>query len=134
MHESLHERFGLTRVINAAGTFTPVGVSRSSEAVARTTAEALGEFLVIEELQAAADRALARHTGAEAGAVTHCVAAGITQAIAAAMTGSDPERVAALPDTNGMADRVVIPAGHAVDYGHPILTDIRLAGARPVAA
>ncbi len=134
MHRSLHERFGLTRVINAAGTFTPVGVSRSSEAVARATAEALRHFLVIEELQAAADRALARHAGAEAGAVTHCVAAGITQAIAAAMAGSDPERVAALPDTSGMADRVVIPAGHAVDYGHPILTDIRLAGATPVVA
>ena len=54
MHRSLHERFGLTRVINAAGTFTPVGVSRSSDAVARATAAALGDFFVIEELQAAA--------------------------------------------------------------------------------
>jgi L-seryl-tRNA(Ser) seleniumtransferase len=134
MHGSLHERFGLTRVINAAGTFTPVGVSRSSEAVARATAAALGDFFVIEELQAAADRALAKHAGADAGTVTHCAAAGITQAIAATMTGSDPERVAALPDSSGMADRVVIPAGHAVDYGHPILTDIRLAGATPVVA
>ena len=134
MHRSLHERFGLTRVINAAGTFTPVGVSRSSDAVARATAAALVDFFVIEELQAAADRALAKHAGADAGAVTHCAAAGITQAIAATMTGSDPERVAALPDASGMADRVVIPAGHAVDYGHPILTDIRLAGATPVVA
>jgi uncharacterized pyridoxal phosphate-dependent enzyme len=31
-----------------------------------------------------------------------------------------------------MADRVVLPAGHAVDYGHPLTTDIRLAGATPV--
>lgn len=134
MHRSLHEQFNLSRVINAAGTFTPVGVSRSSEAVARATAAALGDFFVIEELQAAADRALARLAGAEAGAVTHCAAAGITQAIAATMSGGDPERVAALPDASGMPDRVVIPAGHAVDYGHPILTDIRLAGAKPVVA
>src|SRR5690606_8381865 len=134
MHRSLHEQFNRSRVINAAGAFTPVGVSRSSEAVARATAAALGDFFVIEELQAAVDRALARHAGAEAGTVTHCAAAGITQAIAATMSGGDPERVAALPDASGMPDRVVIPAGHAVDYGHPILTDIRLAGAKPVVA
>src|SRR5690606_31560731 len=102
MQRSLHEHFNLTRVINAAGAFTPVGVSRSSEAVARATAAALGDFFVIEELQAAVDRALARHAGAEAGTVTHCAAAGITQAIAATMAGNDPERVAALPDAKGM--------------------------------
>jgi uncharacterized pyridoxal phosphate-dependent enzyme len=101
---------------------------------AQATAAALGDFFVIDELQEGADRALARHSGAEAGAVTHCVAAAITQAVAAAMAGSDPERVAALPDATGMPSRVVIPAGHAVDYGHPILTDIRLAGATPVVA
>lgn len=134
MYPSLHERYGLSRVINAAGTYTPLGVSRSSDAVAQATVAALGDFFVIDELQEAADRALARHSGAEAGAVTHCVAAAITQAVAAAMAGSDPERVAALPDATGMPDRVVIPAGHAVDYGHPILTDIRLAGATPVVA
>ena len=50
------------------------------------------------------------------------------------MTGTAPEAIAALPDSSGLRNRVVIPAGHAVDYGHPILTDIRLAGARPVVA
>jgi L-seryl-tRNA(Ser) seleniumtransferase len=131
---SVHERYGLSRVINARGTYTPLGVSRSPEAVRRVVAEALADFFVVDELQSAACVAATRVTGAEAGAVTHCVAAAITLSVAAAMAGSDPARIAALPDSNGMPDRVVLPAGHAVDYGHPIVTDVRLAGATPILA
>jgi L-seryl-tRNA(Ser) seleniumtransferase len=131
---SIHELYGLTQVINARGTFTPLGVSRSSPQVGKAVAAALGDFFVIDELLAALSRQVAEATGAEAATVTHCAAAGITLAVAAAMTGSDPRRIAALPDGTGMATRVVIPAGHAVDYGHPIQTDVRLAGATPVLA
>jgi uncharacterized pyridoxal phosphate-dependent enzyme len=131
---SLHDRHGLSKVINAAGTFTPLGVSRSSPRVAAAAAEALGAFFVMDELQDAAGRAIARATGAEAGTLVHCAAAAITLAVAAAMTRGAPEKIAALPDTSGMPNRVVLPAGHAVDYGHPIVTDIRLAGATPILA
>ena len=130
----IHDRYALTRVINAAGAFTPLGVSRSSAAVGRAAGEALGEFFVMDELQDAAGAAIARLSGGEAGAVTHCVAAGITLSIAAAMAGGAAARVAALPDTTGMPTRVVIPAGHVIDYGHSILQAIRLAGATPVVA
>jgi len=131
---NIHERYGLTRVINARGTFTPLGVSRSSERVAKTVAQALGEFFIIEELQSLVSQAAVDLAGGEAAAVTHCVSAATTIAVAAAMAGSDPKKVAALPDASGMPDRVVLPAGHAVDYGHPNTTDIRLAGAFPVLA
>ncbi|MCB2043328.1 MAG: hypothetical protein KDH48_22495 [Rhodoferax sp.] len=131
---AIHARLGLHPVINAAGTFTPLGVSRSSPAVADAVAQSLQEFFVIDELQALACRALADWSGAQAGAVTHCVSAGITMAVAAAMAGDTPQAVAALPDSRGMPGKVVLPAGHAIDYGHPILTDIRLAGATPVLA
>jgi len=130
----IHERYDLTNVINAAGTFTPLGVSRSSVAVGQAVAEALSEFFLIDELQDVASAAISQWTGAEAGAVTHCVAAGITLAIAAAMAGTAPDRVAALPDTGDMPNRVVLPAGHAINYGHSILQDVRLAGATPVLA
>ncbi|CAM5330787.1 hypothetical protein SALBM135S_00024 [Streptomyces alboniger] len=87
----------------------------------------------MDELQEAADRALARFTGAEAkGTVVHCTASAITLAVAAAMTGESPERVEALPDTTGMPGAVVLPTGHAVNYGHPIVQAVRLAGAVPV--
>lgn len=130
----IRDRYRLTRIINAAGTYTPLGVSRSSERVSAAAAAALREFFVIDELQAAASDAVARWSGAEAGAVAHCAAAGITLAVAAAMAGDDPRNVAALPNAAGMRSRVVLPAGHAVDYGHPIAQDVRLAGATPILA
>ncbi len=131
---SLHARYGLRPVINACGTFTPLGVSRSPPDVGVAVAQALGEFFVMDELQLVAGQALAAWSGAQDGAVTHCVAAGITMSVAAAMAGEAPDAVAALPDSHGLPSRVVMPAGMAINYGHPIVTDIRLAGATPVLA
>lgn len=131
---SIHDRYGLSNVINASGTFTPLGVSRSSAKVATVASEALSAFFIMDELQAVASRAIASATGAEAGAVTHCVAAAITLSVAAAMTRGTPDKVTALPDASGLPDRVVLPSGHAVNYGHPILQDVRLAGASVVMA
>ncbi|WP_043364376.1 aminotransferase class V-fold PLP-dependent enzyme [Belnapia sp. F-4-1] len=120
------------QLINARGTFTPLGVSRSSPRVAAAAAAALADFAIMEDLQAAAGAVIARLSGAEAGTVVHCAAAAITLAVAATMTGTSPDRVAALPDTLGMRNRVVLPATHAVNYGHPIQQAVRLAGAVPV--
>ena len=117
------------RVLNAAGTFTTVGVSRSSPGVAQAAAWALQRHLVIDELQDLASRELAAFSGAEAGTVVHCAAAGITLSVAAAMTGPDPALIARLPDTEGLRSRVLVPTPHLVEYGHPLATDIRLAGA-----
>lgn len=132
--QELHDQYGLTQVINARGPFTPLGVSRSGDRVAAAAAQALSGFFVMEELQDLAGRTIARITGAEAGTVVHCTSSAITLSVAASMTGQSPARIAALPDTTGMPTAVVIPAGHAIDYGHPILQDIRLAGATPVLA
>ncbi|MBA4265752.1 MAG: threonine aldolase [Comamonadaceae bacterium] len=124
----------MTPVINAAGSFTPLGVSRSSFQVAQSAAKALQSFFVINELQALASERLSTFCGCEAAAVTHCVSAAITQAVAACIAGTDPDAVAALPDPQGRANAVVIPEVHCVNYGHPLTTDIRLAGATVIRA
>ncbi|MEV0802572.1 aminotransferase class V-fold PLP-dependent enzyme [Kribbella sp. NPDC050281] len=126
---SIHDRYRLSVVINAKGTYTPLGVSRSSDGVAAAVAQALPEFFVMDELGDRASEAIAQFTGAQAGAVVHCTAAGITLAVAATMTGGDPRRIAALPDTTDLHHRVVLPACHVVNYGHTNLQGIRLAGA-----
>ncbi|ADB30172.1 aromatic amino acid beta-eliminating lyase/threonine aldolase [Kribbella flavida DSM 17836] len=126
---SIHERHRLSVVVNARGTFTPLGVSRSSAGVAGAVAEALPEFFVMEELRDRVSDAIASATGAQAGTVVHCTSSAITLAVAAAMAGTDPRRIAALPDTRDMHNRVVIPAVHVVDYGQSNLQAIRLAGA-----
>ncbi|KAK9312005.1 aminotransferase class V-fold PLP-dependent enzyme [Lipomyces starkeyi] len=129
---SVIDRIQSPKIINARGTFTPLGVSRSSPAVAAAAAAALSEFALLDDMQSAAGTAIARMSGAEAGTVVHCTAAAITLAIAATMTGTSPERVAALPDTSGMRHLVVLPATHTVNYGHPIKQAVLLAGATPV--
>lgn len=127
---SIHDRYRLSVVINARGTYTPLGVSRSSNGVAAAVAQALPKFFKMDELGNRASEAIAQVTGAEAGTVVHCTAAGITLAIAAAMTGGDPSRTAALPDTTGMSNRVVLPACQVINYGHSNVQGIRLAGAQ----
>lgn len=131
---NLHEKYGLTKILNARGTYTPLGVSRSSLGVGRSVSEALSQFFLIDELQSEISKVVAHMTGAEAAAVVHCTSAGITLAVASAMTGDNPSKIASLPDSSNMPNRVIIPACHVVDYGHSILTDIRLAGATPVVA
>jgi len=120
------------RVINAWGTATPFGVSRSDDAVAQAACAMLGRYVVMEQLQAHAGRRIARWSGAEAGCVTHCTAAAITLSVAACMAGTDPQRVARLPDSDGMPSRVPLLAAHAVHYGQAITQAVRLSGATPV--
>ncbi|MEO8023436.1 hypothetical protein [Polaromonas sp.] len=122
----------LKRVINAWGTPTPYGVSRSDPAVAEAVALMLQRHVVLADLQTLAGRELAAWSGAESACVTHCSAAAITLAVAACTAGTDAARVAQLPDSTGMPSRVLLLAAHQVHYGQAITQAVRLAGAQPV--
>lgn len=117
-------------VINVSGTMTALGASIAGPEVAAAMTEMLPRFVRMSELHALAGEAIAAATGAEAGFVTASASAGITIAVAAAMTGTDLCRVEQLPDTDGMRDRVVLQAGHNCHYGAPISQAVRLAGAK----
>ena len=102
----------LKQVINASGTMTTLGAAAANpEAIAAATA-ILTRAVDMAELHRAASLAIARATGAEAGCVTACAAAGISVAVAAAMTGDDLARIERLPDTDGLKDQVVLQKGH----------------------
>lgn len=128
----LFDRFGIRRVINASGTETVHGASRASDRVVAAVAGVLPHWIEVAELQRAASETIVRATGAEAGFVTGCSAAGISIAVAAAMTGADLGRVERLPDTTGMKNRVILQKGHEVNYGATVSQMIRLTGAVPV--
>jgi D-glucosaminate-6-phosphate ammonia-lyase len=121
---------GLKPVVNVSGTMTSLGASIAAPEVIDAAAAILPRFGVLSELHARASRAVAEATGAEAGFITASASAGITLAIAAAMTGPDLSRIEQLPDTEGMKNRVILQAGHSCDYGAPITQAIRLAGAK----
>ena len=128
MTEDPFLRWNLTPVINASGTMTGIGASRVLPVVRASVDAILGEFVGMDELQARASAVIARATGAEAGCVTACSAAAMSQTVAACLTGTDPARIEALPEVAGER-RVLLSAGHMVNYGAPVDQAIRIAGA-----
>jgi D-glucosaminate-6-phosphate ammonia-lyase len=132
MNDDPRPAINLRRIINAAGTMTALGSSAAVPEAVGAATDILPWFVEMDDLQRMASRAIGKATGAEAGFVTASASAGITLAIAAAMTGADPSRIARLPDSAGMRSGVIIQRGHLIDYGAPIEQAIRLAGARVV--
>ncbi len=128
----VRNRLGLRPVINVSGTMTHLGASIAVPEAIRAASEVMPEWVEVNDLHRKASAAIARATGAEAGFVTASAAAGITLAVAGAMTGADLARVEQLPDATGMRDEVVIQMGHMTGYGAAIEQGIRLAGARVV--
>lgn len=124
----IYATLGVPRRINAAGTLTRLGGSLMEPEVLQAMVDAAGASVDIAELQAAASRVIARATGAQAGIVTSGAAAALTLASAACMARWDVARMAALPDTRGMANRVLMARTHRNSYDHAA----RLAGAQIV--
>ena len=119
---------GLRPIINVSGTMTGLGASIVvPEAVAAMTA-ILPQFVEIGDLQKKASHIIARLCRTEAGFVTASCSAGITLAVAGAMTGSDLAAIERLPDTTGLKDEVCHHGRAHGDYGAPIEQGIRLVG------
>lgn len=129
---NLHEKLGLRPVINVSGTMTGLGASIAVPEVAQAMTEILPQFVEINDLQRAASKVIARLTGAEAGFITASCSAGITLAVAGAMTGNNLSLIERLPDSSGLKNEVIVQMGHVVSYGAPVDQAIKLAGAKPV--
>lgn len=121
----IYARLGVKRRINAAGTLTRLGGSLMADAVLDAMREAAQGSVDIGELQAAAGRAIARATGAEAGLVTSGAAAALTLAAASCIAGYDVAKMARLPDARGIPNEILIPRTHRNAYDHAL----RAAGA-----
>jgi L-seryl-tRNA(Ser) seleniumtransferase len=128
----IRDALGLRPVINVSGTMTALGASIVVPEAIAAMAAVLPHFVEVDELQKQASKVIARLCGAEAGFVTASCSAGITLAVAGAMTGDDLLAVERLPDAAGLKDEVLIMTGHMVSYGAPVEQAIRLAGAKVV--
>jgi L-seryl-tRNA(Ser) seleniumtransferase len=129
--KSVIERWGLTPVINAAGTMTTLGASRVAPEVRAAVDDVLGRFVKLSELHELANRAIRAATGAEAGYVTSSSSAAITLAVAAALTGDDLDAIEALPRTKCVA-RVAVMMSHMINYGGSVSQAIAASGAEVV--
>jgi D-glucosaminate-6-phosphate ammonia-lyase len=132
MATDIRAKLGLRPVINVSGTMTFLGASIVPPSVVDAVAAVLPQFVEIDHLQRLASKVIARLCGAEAGFVTASCSAGVSVAVAGAMTGSDLLAIERLPETTGLKNEVLILTGHMVSYGAPVAQGIALTGAKVV--
>lgn len=129
---SVLETLGAVPVINAGGRLTALGGSTLSTAVTDAMAEAGRGYCDVADLKRRAGAWIAVRCGADDAYVTTGAAAGIALMVAAVVAGTDPVRVASLPDSVE-PNRILILGGHMIDFGAPLEQMVRMGGGRPLA-
>jgi D-glucosaminate-6-phosphate ammonia-lyase len=124
----VYDRLGVAKRINGAGLLTRLGGSLMDARVLAAMREAAGHFVDMTELQTRASAIIARHTGAEAGIVTGGASAALTLAAAACLARLDVRVMERLPETEGIANEIIMFRAHRNTYDHAL----RTAGARIV--
>ncbi|MGO4484892.1 aminotransferase class V-fold PLP-dependent enzyme [Rhizobium pisi] len=132
MPTDMRPSIGLRPVINVSGTMTSLGASIGVPEAVSAMASILPHFVEINDLQRKASAIIARLTGGEAGFVTASCSAGISLAVAGAITGDNLLAIEKLPDTTSEKNEVLVQMGHVVSYGAPVDQAIRLAGGKVV--
>jgi L-seryl-tRNA(Ser) seleniumtransferase len=117
---TIYERLGVRSIINAKGPSTRLSGGPMRAEVAEAMVEASRHCVEMAELQARASEIIAEITGAEAGLVTAGAAASLLLGTAACVTGLDAGRMNRLPDTDGMANEVVMVRSQRNFYDHMI--------------
>jgi L-seryl-tRNA(Ser) seleniumtransferase len=116
----VYEQLSVTPLINARGNNTVLGGSTPSARVRRAILEAEGSYVDMQQLLERSGAVIANLIGAEAAYVTCGAAAALALGTAACMAGADADRIARLPDTRGLANIVLIQAGHHYHYEHVV--------------
>lgn len=115
--ESIYTRLlGVRPHLAGHGHTTVYGGSRMPPEVLRAMAEANEEFVDMHELFDAAGRRVAEVTGAEAGLVTSGSFAALTMGAAACLTGTDEERIQALPQVTWPKRECLMQKAHRFSY------------------
>lgn len=121
----IYRELGVEPFIQCAGVRTIYGASNPSDEVIAAMNAAAEAFVDMDELADAVGAKMAALTGAEWGVVTAGTAATLALATAACIAGNNPELMLRLPDTTGLANKVIVPADQRFAYEQ----SIRIAGA-----
>ncbi|HHX42429.1 MAG TPA: aminotransferase class V-fold PLP-dependent enzyme [Chloroflexi bacterium] len=124
----IYDRLGVRKVINAWGTITIVGGSLMPPEAFQAMAEAGRSYVDLHELNEKAGQYIARLLGVEAAHISSGAAGGMVLAAAACLTGTDMERICALPDTGDGANEIIVQRskGHSYVYQAMRYTGARL--------
>jgi len=119
---SVLNRLDIEPVINAGGPNTKHSGSRPREVAMEAMQEATGSFYNIDEFLIEAGKEVANLIGAPAATITSGASGGLVVQAAAAIARDDPDKIAALPNTEGMASDLIIQKHHRFIYDHLYLT------------
>ena len=112
----VYRSIGVKPIINASGPTTAFGGSKLRPEVKDAMNKVSGVMVNMDELNRAAGKVIAEVTGAEAGFVSSGAAGGLVLQAAAVMAGSDPIKMAQLPNTEGMKNEIIIQRCHRFPY------------------
>ena len=111
---------GVRPFINCCSVRTMHGGSLMLPQVRAAMAEASRHFVNLDELMEKAGQRIAELTGSEAALVTCGSAAAVALGTMACVAGNDPIKMLRLPDTSGMANRVVMVKNQRFAYDQAI--------------
>jgi len=111
-----YSKLGITPVINAVGNQTIFGGSTPIGVVKDAMESSESNYIVMEELFEKTGEYISKLLGTEAGYVTSGAAAAITLSVAGCMAGTDPEKIATLPRTNGMKNEILLQKPQRYTY------------------
>jgi L-seryl-tRNA(Ser) seleniumtransferase len=119
--EDYYEKLGVTKIINAAGTYTALTASIMPPSVQAAVARAAKHPVRLHELQQAGGEYLAKRLQCEGAMVTAGAASALTLATAAAMTLGNKTAIHSIPtDVSGLKNEVIAQKTHRYEYDHAI--------------
>ena len=111
---------GIRPFINAAGTYTAMTASLMPPEVIDAIEYASKHYVMLDELQDKVGARIATLVHAEAAMVTSGAASALTLGTAAVLTGTDQQKIVALPDLATMKSEVIIQKSHRFGYDHAV--------------
>ena len=121
-HGEMYRNIGVRPLINAAGTYTTLTGSVMTEETCQVMAEAANCFVPLIELQHKVGERIAKLIGVPAALVSAGAASSIQLAAAACIAGKDREKIRRLPQTEGMANEVIMVKQHRMGFDHAART------------
>ena len=119
--EDYYEKLGVTKIINAAGTYTALTSSIMPPSVQAAVAQAAKHPVRLADLKAAAGQYIAKQVKAEAAMVTDGASSAVTLATAACMTRGVKSAIHSIPnDVSGIKNEVIVQKAHRYEYDHAI--------------
>jgi L-seryl-tRNA(Ser) seleniumtransferase len=119
--EDYYDRLGVTKIINAAGTYTALTASIMPPSVQAAVANAARHPVRLAELQQRAGEYLAGRLKCEAALVSAGAASALTLGTAACMTVGNRQAVSLLPlEVSTLKNEVIIQKTHRYGYDHAI--------------